>query len=313
VTVGKRIGPIFFVRKELLMSFFSSRRNGRLKVVAANKRMALRAACRTCIERLEERTLLSVAFQGAISAGAPAGTNAVASVDFNGDGRADLVSMPASGQVNVLLGNGDNSFGAPIVLATPDNALTANIADINGDGLADVLVTYSVANPSGTTTGLSVFINNGDGTFQPAVNTDLGTTFVSLQTGDFNGDGKTVLFVVGSGTTVFTNTTLDNVYLGNGDGTFGALDAFGNIAVSYRGKVHFTDSVSAGLPSDYTFSATDNGVHTFTVTLSTAALQTLKLTDTANSQLFGTVSITASSPTTGGGTTGGGSGGGGGH
>jgi FG-GAP-like repeat/FG-GAP repeat len=101
--------------------------------------------------------------------------------------------------------------------------------------------------------------------------------------------------------------------------TVTALDAFGNIATGYRGKVHFTDTLSAGLPSDYTFTATDSGVHTFNVTLSTVGLQTLKLTDTAVSQIFGTINITASAvvsggggTATGGGATGGGATGGGG-
>ena len=56
--------------------------------------------------------------------------------------------------------------------------------------------------------------------------------------------------------------------------TVSALDAFGNLVPTYRGKVHFTDTLAAGLPSDYTFNATDNGQHTFSLSLKTAGTQT---------------------------------------
>ncbi len=48
-------------------------------------------------------------------------------------------------------------------------------------------------------------------------------------------------------------------------------DAFGNAIASYKGKVKFssTDTL-AGLPTDYNFTATDAGSHTFTVSLKTA-------------------------------------------
>ena len=49
------------------------------------------------------------------------------------------------------------------------------------------------------------------------------------------------------------------------------LDAFGNKVKDYAGTVHFSDSLTAlGLPANYTFTAADAGVHSFSVTLSTA-------------------------------------------
>ena len=58
-------------------------------------------------------------------------------------------------------------------------------------------------------------------------------------------------------------------------GTAGSLtviakDAYGNIAPGYRGKVHLTSTdTAATLPPDYTFTAADAGVHSFSVTLKT--------------------------------------------
>src|SRR5262249_32178877 len=43
-----------------------------------------------------------------------------------------------------------------------------------------------------------------------------------------------------------------------------AVDAFGTLATGYRGTVKFGSSQTvAGLPATYTFTAADNGVHTF--------------------------------------------------
>ena len=72
--------------------------------------------------------------------------------------------------------------------------------------------------------------------------------------------------------------------------TVAAVDAFGNVIIGYRGKVHFSDSAAnAGLPSDFTFSNNDNGVHTFTVTLNTAGTQTLTVFDTSNGSIAGSL------------------------
>jgi uncharacterized repeat protein (TIGR03803 family) len=70
--------------------------------------------------------------------------------------------------------------------------------------------------------------------------------------------------------------------------TVTALDATGNVVPSYQGTVHLSSSdPQAVLPADYTFTAADQGVHTFTATLKTAGTQSLTATDTANSPTAG--------------------------
>ena len=84
--------------------------------------------------------------------------------------------------------------------------------------------------------------------------------------------------------------------------TVTAVDAYGNIATGYLGKVHFSDSVAgAGLPSDYTFSNKDAGVHTFTLTLNTGGAQTILIVDTSNEAIQGSTVVTVGSKTSGGG------------
>lgn len=80
------------------------------------------------------------------------------------------------------------------------------VGDFNHDGKLDVAVSSCNA------VSLSVFLGNGNGTFQPAATYDAGPDANSLLTGDFNRDGNLDLAVI-SGTGL-------NLLLGNGDGTF---------------------------------------------------------------------------------------------
>jgi hypothetical protein len=60
----------------------------------------------------------------------------------------------------------------------------------------------------------------------------------------------------------------------------------------YSGKVHFsTTATNAGLPSDYTFSSSDNGDHVFSFTCNTLGYQTLTVTDTTNSSISGSAIV----------------------
>ena len=53
--------------------------------------------------------------------------------------------------------------------------------------------------------------------------------------------------------------------------TITALDAFGNTATSFAGQVAFsTTDALANLPSDYTFTSSDQGTHNFTATFGQA-------------------------------------------
>jgi hypothetical protein len=67
-----------------------------------------------------------------------------------------------------------------------------------------------------------------------------------------------------------------------------ALDAANHAVANYTGTVHFTSSDgSATLPADYTFTASDNGSHVFSVIFSTTGKQTVTATDTSTSSITG--------------------------
>jgi hypothetical protein len=72
-----------------------------------------------------------------------------------------------------------------------------------------------------------------------------------------------------------------------------AIDANPIPVSAYTGTIHFTSSdPQAVLPADYTFTAADAGVHTFTVTLKTAGSRSVTATDTASSSITGSTTVT---------------------
>jgi plastocyanin len=79
------------------------------------------------------------------------------------------------------------------------------------------------------------------------------------------------------------------------DLTVTAVDDAGNAASSYTGTVTFTssDAFPGLLPADYTFSATDQGSHTFSggATFFTAGSQTITAQDTATGSIIGSATI----------------------
>ena len=76
-------------------------------------------------------------------------------------------------------------------------------------------------------------------------------------------------------------------------------DRFGNVATGYLGTVHFiSNDKAAALPPDYTFTASDAGVHTFTVTLNTKGNRWVTVRDASKHSVGGKTQTTvvASNP-----------------
>ncbi|MGD1098169.1 MAG: FG-GAP-like repeat-containing protein, partial [Bryobacteraceae bacterium] len=162
----------------------------------------------------------------------------IAVSDFNGDGYADLaVANYTSGNVAILLGNGDGTFrqGLEYALSGPPQNIT--VADFNRDGRADLVI----ASPQ----TVSVLLGNGDGTFQsPATYSVAGGNFVAM--GDFNGDGIADLAVADNEA---SGRSQVSVLLGNGDGTFQkpAIIAIGYFDVQFIAVADFNRDGHADL------------------------------------------------------------------
>src|SRR3954465_5545365 len=105
------------------------------------------AAVAAAVQQLEERRLLSgITFQSMITSPATTAPNVptfVATADFNGDGKPDLVASDSSPNtattLNILLGNGDGTFRRGADLAVGSYPAGVATADFNKDGKPDVV------------------------------------------------------------------------------------------------------------------------------------------------------------------------------
>lgn len=111
--------------------------------------------------------------------------------DFNNDARPDLVMAggASANAITLRLGNGDGTFQAPLTI---DNGNTPYVqdmaaADVNNDGNLDLIVSTQTSFPSAGT--FTVYLGNGNGTFQAPLT--YSTTYApdSIAVADLNGDG----------------------------------------------------------------------------------------------------------------------------
>ena len=170
---------------------------------------------------------------GELCLGAPqtwslsSGLNRIVPADLDGDGDLDVVAGVDGGtyrqSFSVRYNDGRGNFGTQVTLDTGVGQSLARVfdvavADVNGDDAQDIvaLLDYQVDY-------LTVHLNDGSGGFLPPLITTFGPDFRrsrELAVVDVNGDD--VIDVVVSGALV-------QVFLGVGDGTFGAqilVDAF---------------------------------------------------------------------------------------
>ncbi len=146
-----------------------------------------------------------------LTVGTGANPIAVASGDFNNDGRVDLVTAnQGSNSVSVVLGRADGSFNPKTDYGVGTEPVSVAVGDFNGDGNLDIAVANSKDNT------VSILIGTGTGGFQPHVDYSTGLNPRSMAIADLNGDGKLDL--------VTANVTSNSisVLLNNGDGTFGS-------------------------------------------------------------------------------------------
>jgi FG-GAP-like repeat len=149
---------------------------------------------------------------GTFTAGTQVSGTPLAIADFNGDGKPDVLES-GTGTLLVLLGNGDGTFKAAATTATAAALDSIAATDLNGDGNADVVGIFG--------SNLVVYLSKGDGTFAAGVSYGLGAASpgsTTISFADLNGDGKTDVVVSTAGTA----PGLEIVFLGNGDGTFQA-------------------------------------------------------------------------------------------
>ncbi len=152
-------------------------------------------------------------FQSATTFGV--GTQFALAADFNNDGALDAVAAGDLFSVSLSLGKNDGTFIAARVYPGDTTIHTVSSGDFNRDGNVDLALGKEPPNTikvlTGSTTGIFT-AGASFGTVEPS----------NTITADFNGDRSLDLCLA-------STTAIDsgaNLYLGNGNGTFGAPQRF---------------------------------------------------------------------------------------
>jgi Bacterial Ig-like domain (group 3)/FG-GAP-like repeat len=213
--------------------------------------------------------------------------------DTNGDNHTDIVSVtitepgPGGPQIGnslfVLLGDGTGKFPTTKTYLS-DIPSDPNLADVNGDGIPDIIAGGSI--------GALVYIGNGDGTFQPYAPGSLPNAepviggfalTYAVNAGDYNNDGNADLIGTDNGSAraavslsqVLQNSTasaLANVAV------FPLGSGIHNVDASYSGDSIYIGSISSTVPLT---AAPVNTSLTLTASPSTAILTGQAVTLTA--------------------------------
>jgi hypothetical protein len=114
----------------------------------------------------------------------------LSAADFNGDGTNDLVSVGSNNTLmKVFINDGSGGFTEASSLAINSQPASLAVADFNGDGKPDVAIADGNLGALSFNT-ITVFTNNGSGTFSIETAPKVGSNPVSVAAADFNGDGR---------------------------------------------------------------------------------------------------------------------------
>src|SRR5438132_9322513 len=236
--------------------------------------------------------------------------------DFNKDGKLDL-AVAVSGGVQILLGQGNGAFVPGPTAAVTDGYTVGSIqtADFNNDGKLDLIVSSGQSSRNGQFTQVeihySVFLGKGDGTFGRELvfatggssSTEFGLIssdeITEALTGDFDGDGKLDIADRRTKSHEQGSTSVLEIRLGNGDGTFAPNNATldPTLVLPDAGPLLLAQDLNGDQLADVvaTDTATRNAIHVLlnaTPVFSMSASE-MALTAQAGQQVTDTLSLAA--------------------
>ena len=228
----------------------------------------------------------------------PSGSGLVYSTLLGGSGTENFntgnIAIDANGNAYI------SGFTSSTDFPTTGNAIQATfggptydafVTELNASGSSLVYSTYLGGAGSEQAYGLAVDASSTIYVMGTTSSANFPTTPTAFEPNVNTGTGSVFVARIGAPPTHLAVNTPASATSGSPFSlTVTALDASNNQATSYTGTIHFTSSDGqAALPSDYTFTVADSGIHIFSgVTLSTPGNQTITATDTANAAVTGT-------------------------
>ncbi len=187
--------------------------------------------------------------------------SALVSSDFNLDGRPDIamINVPMNA-VRVMLSEPDGGFAPVLTIHTVVFPTALATGDLNGDGLADLVVGSTNVNEP----ALRVLLGNGDGTFSSMPPIGYSGEYVpsAMVVCDFDRDGWSDL------ATTSGNFRLLRLMRGNGDGTFQAATT--TFLIDLRPVSLATSDFNGDGRPDFVTANQDSSTNTVSVVLSTS-------------------------------------------
>ena len=159
--------------------------------------------------------------------------------DITGDQKPDLVAFytAAEHSFGILQGKGDGSFYAPRQLSKEENYHLSDVADLNKDGLPDLVISSYWNN------GFKIYFGRGSHQFAEGIYMASDVHGRNIKCVDINKDGNMdiVTTTSGSGRTISLH-----VFLGRGDGSFHPKQSFPSVLDTCK-EIYILDKNGDGL------------------------------------------------------------------